>query len=244
MLRLAACRFRRGGFRLLESTLQIALAGYGRLRGFLERSGGFPLALPAARFGRFLSFGRRREVAFQFFLTLVVALPDFGLAGGGGREFGLDGAVGTGEPLQRLAAQLRLKRAALALVEAAESAFLMPEILHLAAVTADEGGGLLALFGDPLLVLAGMAESGEGVETRDAGEESQHARRLSGGAFLQDGGAAGRLQFGKRLAFAAVDGGELQAFFLKISPPDSVGLLQGLAALLRRFFCLSPDPVF
>ena len=61
----------------------------------------------------------------------------------------------------------------------------MPEILHFAAVAADEGGGLLALFGGPLLVLSGMAESGEGIEARDARKESHNALGLSGGAFLR-----------------------------------------------------------
>ena len=86
---------RRGVFRLLESALQVALCGYGRLCGCVERGGGFrSFAFPAARFRCFLSFGRRRKIFFQFFFPLVIAFPDFGLAGSGGREFRLDGAGG------------------------------------------------------------------------------------------------------------------------------------------------------
>ena len=119
----------------------------------------------------------------------------------------------------------------------------MPEILHLPAVAAEEGGSLLALFGNPLLVLAGMAERGEGVETGDAGEESQHARLLSGGALLQDAGASGRLQFGKRLALAAVDGGERRRFSLR-SPVGLRGPAPGPRVALAPSLLFVPDPVF
>ena len=49
------------------------------------------------------------------------------------------------------------------------------------------------------------------------------------------------LQFGKRLAFVAVDGGELLAFSVKIFPPDSLRLLQGLAALARCLLTLARE---
>ena len=113
----------------------------------------------------------------------------------------------------------------------------MPEILHFAPVAADEGGGLQALFHVPSQVLPDVAEGGEGVEARDAGKKSQNALGMFGGAFADDGGAAGALHFGKRLAFAGCGGGELLAFRFKICPPDSLRLLQGVAALPRCRWC-------
>ena len=120
----------------------------------------------------------------------------------------------------------RFKRAFLALVEAAEGTLLVPEILHFAAVAADQGGGLLPLLGDPLPVFTGVPESGEGVVARDARKECHDALGLSGGAFLRDGGAAGDLQFGKRLAFFAMNGGKIAAFFVKLFAPLGVRLIQ------------------
>ena len=200
-----------------------------------------PLLSPPRASVASCSLGRRRKIFFQFFFPLVVAFPDFRPAGSGGREFRLDGGAAlTGDLLQGLTAQTRFEGAAFALVEAVERAVLMPEILHFAAVTADEGRGLQALLCGPAPVLSGMAKSGEGIEARDARKESHNALGLSGGAFMDHGRAAGILQFGKRLSFFAMAPGELLAFQVEIFAPDSLRLLQRFALLARCLLTFSP----
>src|ERR1019366_7976250 len=163
------------------------------------------------------------------------AFSDLGPAGSGAGEFRPDaGAVRAGELPQRFAAQPRLQGAALALVEAGKAALLVPEVLHFAPVAAHERRRLQALFRDSSPVLPCVPEGGEGIEARDAGKKGQNAFGMFRGAVAENGGAAGALHIGKRLAFGAVALGELLPLQIKTRPPDSMGLLQGVAALPRR----------